>query len=83
VVDLSLGHGGIHAFIFDHSALCARFPRHKYPLTLFEPIGIASLAGRDQYLNAARPGGPSPCLEGQGLGLLGLLANPAVCTGSV
>ena len=32
---------GAQAFIFDHSALCAFFPSHKYPLTLFEPIAIA------------------------------------------
>jgi hypothetical protein len=26
----------------DHSALWARFPTHKYPLTLFEPIPIGA-----------------------------------------
>jgi hypothetical protein len=29
------------ALIFDHSALCTRFPTHKYPLNLFEPIPVA------------------------------------------
>jgi hypothetical protein len=29
------------AFIFAHSALCSRFPTHKYPLTLFAPIPVA------------------------------------------
>jgi hypothetical protein len=35
-----VGGRPFYAFIFDHCALCAFFPTHKYPLTLFEPIAL-------------------------------------------